>query len=482
MSPTKSKIKEYTLNFGNFKSTKSYEVLNPYDQSIIAKVGLANEVAIEEALTLSKACFKMTMSKLKAYERSEILGRVASIMATRKLELATIIAKEGGKPIKDSKIEVDRAINTFNIASRLALTLEGKQIPMDISPLSEDRFAYSFREPLGIVLAITPFNFPLNLVTHKVAPAIACGNTVILKPASQTPISSLLLQEIFAEAQLPDNALIVLCLSGSATNNLVSSSRIAALSFTGSPQVGWNLPKQVANGVKCILELGGNAAAIVHHDADIELAASSLCRGSFAHAGQICISVQRIYVHNDIYDEFIKLFINKVKELKFGNPLDDTTDIGPMINAGAVENTLKFANEAISQGAKVLLQGENLGNNICSATVLANTDPQMRVMCEEVFGPIVCINKFNNLNAVIHEVNNSDYGIQASLFTKSMDTSFEAISKIDTTGVLINDSPSFRADHIPYGGRKNSGMGLEGVAYAMDEMVKTKFVSFKLKS
>ncbi len=473
-------IKEYGLKVGSKSSNSFFEVLNPYDQSVVAKVGLANEALVQEALTLSQNCFVNKMSKSKAYERSRILIKTAGLLSQRSQELANIIALEGGKPINDAKMEVARAVNTFEIAARLILTDEGRQIPMDVSPLSDGRMAYLTYEPLGIVLAITPFNFPLNLVAHKLAPAIACGNTVILKPASQTPITALVLQEILIMAGLPENALIVLCLKGSDTNRLVESPKIKALTFTGSPSVGWNITKNVANGVKCIMELGGNAASIVHCDANIALAVQGLCKGAFSHAGQICISVQRIYVHQDIAVEFTKLFIDAVKQIKYGNPLDDSVEMGPMINSEACQNTALFINEAIKQGAKVLLQGEQKDHNIFTPTILTNTTSQMKVVCEEVFGPIVSINSYDSIDQAIAYVNDSNYGIQASIYTNSLDIAFNAIHNIDTTGVLVNDPPTFRSDHIPYGGRKDSGLGLEGVKYTMQEMVKVKYASFKM--
>ncbi len=475
-----NKTQEFVLKVGGSTTADFFEVRSPYDNSLIAKVGKADTAMVNKALSLSRTCFTNTMSKLKAFERAKILDKAAKIMVERKLELATTIAKEGGKPIVDAKVEVDRAVNTFEIASRLALTNESSFIPMDVSPLSDGRVSYLTYEPIGVVLAITPFNFPLNLVAHKLAPALACGNTVILKPASQTPITSLLLQEILYSAGLPQDALIVLCLKGSDTNTLVESPHINALTFTGSPSVGWELTKKTANGVKCILELGGNAASIVHCDADLNLAATSLSKGAFSHAGQICISVQRIYVHKSVEEKFLNLFVNCVKNVTCGDPLDENTQVGPMINSQAVSSTQALIEDAVANKAKVLLKGEVKENNIFTPTILSDTKAKLKVMCEEVFGPVVCINSYEDIDEAINCVNDSNFGIQASIFTNSLDTAFKAIQKIDTTGVLVNDPPTFRADHIPYGGRKNSGLGLEGVKYTMQEMVKVKYASIKI--
>jgi acyl-CoA reductase-like NAD-dependent aldehyde dehydrogenase len=351
---------------------------------------------------------------------------------------------------------------------------------MDRQPGNEGRVALVFREPIGIIGAITPFNFPINLVAHKVAPAIASGCTVVLKPSSQTPISSFKLLEIMTEAGLPEHALQIVPCKGSNGMALVSDPRIALLTFTGSPQIGWDLRKHIAPGVRVTLELGGNAGIVVHNDADIEAAAKACCRGGYANAGQTCISVQRVYVQESVYDNFTKKFVDAVKNLKTGDPSADSTDVGPLIDKGAAEKTVEWIEAAVKAGAKVLCGGKALPNNIVEPTVLADTKADMLVVCQEVFGPIVSVMKYKNLDDAIAAMNDSSFGLQAGVFTSNVEVAFRAAREIDAGGVIVNDASTFRADHMPYGGRKESGVGLEGVKYAIHEMTQPKFVCLNL--
>jgi len=473
-------ITRYQLNIPNAHSSEFVEVKSPYSGEVLGAVAQADERAIDAALTFAKKTFENVMSKMPAHQRSEILSKTSRLLKEHLEELARIIALEGGKPIKDARVEVNRAAGTFAIAAEEALKLSGEHIPMDRMPGAEGRLAVVLREPLGVLGAITPFNFPLNLVAHKVAPAIAAGNTVVLKPSSQTPISSFKLAELMKQAGLPDGALLLVPCQGSKGNALVRDSRLAMLTFTGSPEIGWRLRGETHPGTRIVLELGGNAGIVVHDDADLKAAAQAACRGGFAHAGQTCISVQRVYVQEKAYDEFLALFVENVKALKAGDPLNDTTDVGPMIDDSAVKKTLLWIEQASQGGAKILTGGKALSKRIVEPTVLTETKQDMLVVCQEVFGPIVSVMKYKDIDEAIAKMNDSRYGLQAGVFTKNLETAIKAARKIDVGGVMINEGPTWRADHMPYGGRKESGLGLEGVPYAIHEMTQPKLICMNL--
>lgn len=473
-------IAKFPLRIKGITAKEVIEVKSPFNGEPIAAVEQADEAALLAAIAQAKETFENVMRKMPAHKRSEILNRTARFISERHEDFARTIAMEGGKPIKDARIEVARAISTFTIAAEEALRLDGEQISMDRQPGNEGRVGIVMREPIGVVGAITPFNFPLNLVAHKLAPAFASGCTVVLKPASQTPISSLMLADIMHEAGLPEGALIVTPCRGSKGAALVRDPRLAMLTFTGSQEVGWDLRRQIAPGTRIILELGGNAGLVVHDDADIAAAARAAARGGFVNAGQTCISVQRVYVQEKKYDEFVKLFVENVNKLKTGDPLEETTDVGPMIDAGAAEKTVSWIKDATTAGAKVLAGGSKQANNIVEPTVLVDTKPELAVVCQEVFGPVVAVMKYSDIDEAIRLMNDSRYGLQAGVFTASLDVAFKAARSIDAGGVMVNDGPSFRADHMPYGGRKESGVGLEGVRYAISEMTQPKFICLNL--
>jgi acyl-CoA reductase-like NAD-dependent aldehyde dehydrogenase len=473
-------IAKFPLRIKGITSKEVIEVKSPYNGEPLAAVEQADEAALEAAITQAKETFDKVMRKMPAHKKAEILQRTARFIGERHEDFARTIAMEGGKPIKDARIEVARAISTFTIASEEALRLDGEQLAMDRQPGNEGRIGVVLREPIGVIAAITPFNFPLNLVAHKLAPAIASGCTVVLKPASQTPISSLMLAEVLQEAGLPEGALIVTPCRGSKGAKLVRDPRIAMLTFTGSQEVGWDLRKQIAPGTRIILELGGNAGLVVHNDADLDAAARAAARGGYVNAGQTCISVQRVYVQETKYDEFVKLFVDHVKKLKVGDPLEEATDVGPMIDSGAVEKTLSWIKEAAAGGAKILAGGNKQANNVLEPTVLVDTKPELSVVCQEVFGPVVAVMKYSDIDEAIALMNDSRYGLQAGVFTGSLEIAFKAARSIDAGGVMVNDGPTFRADHMPYGGRKESGVGLEGVRYAISEMTQPKFICLNL--
>ena len=477
-------IVKYPLSIPGFDpgsaSQSLQEVKSPFSGEVVGAVGQADEKAIDSAIACAKKTFDEVMSRMPAYKRAEILQKTSDLIKENIEDLAVTIALEGGKPIKDARIEASRAANTFAIAAREALRLDGEQLAMDNMAGHEARVGIILREPVGVVAAVTPFNFPLNLVAHKLAPAIAGGNTVVLKPSSQTPISSYKLAALMQRAGLPEGALILTPCRGSKGNALVRDKRIAVLTFTGSQEVGWRLRGEVHPGVRVILELGGNAGIVVHEDANLEAAVKASCRGGYAHAGQICISVQRVYVHEKIYDAFVAKFAEMVKALKVGDPMDEGTEVGPLIDEGSVDKTMEWVDEAVRDGARLMAGGKKRGNNILEPVLLADTDPKMSVVCQEVFGPVVSLMKYDTIDNAIKAMNDSVYGLQAGVFTANVDVAFKLARGIDAGGVIVNDAPTFRADHMPYGGRKESGLGLEGVRYALTEMTQPKFICLNL--
>ncbi len=473
-------IVQYHLNIKGVSAHEYTEVKSPYSGEPIASVAQADEKAIDQAIAYAKETYEKTMRKMPAHRRAKILAKASKLIEEDLEEFAHIIAQEGGKPIKDARLEAVRATSTFAIAAEECLRLDGEQFPMDRNPGQEGRLSMVLREPIGVVGAITPFNFPLNLVAHKVAPALAAGNTVVLKPSSQTPIAAFKLQEKLLQAGLPEGALVIVPCRGAKGNTLVRDPRLAMLTFTGSAEVGWRMRKEIHAGTRLILELGGNAGVIVHDDADLKAAAAACARGGFAYAGQTCISVQRIYVQEKVYKTFMELFVDQVKALKVGDPLDETVDVGPVIDTSAATKTISWIEEAVKAGAKVAAGGKLHPRNVIEPTVLTDTTDKMQVVCGEVFGPVVAVMSYATIGDAICAVNNSRYGLQAAVFTSNLETAFKAARGIDAGGVIVNDSSQFRADHMPYGGRKESGLGLEGVRYALQEMTQPKFICLNL--
>ena len=466
-------IKEYgfLINGQWRQSSKKEDIRNPFNNETIARVYFAEERDIEDAVVSSQRAFEIT-KKLPAYKRADILQGVARGLEQRREEIAKTITLEAGKPITDSRIEVSRAINTFRIASEEAKRMEGEVIPLDLMPGSEERFGIIRRFPIGSVLGITPFNFPLNLVAHKVAPAIASGNTIILKPAAKTPVTAMILGEIVLDAGLPAGGLNIIPCSNVHAERLVKDERLKKLSFTGSAVVGIRL-KAMAGMKRVTLELGGNAGVIVHSDSDMDFAAKRCTTGAFSYAGQICISIQRIYVHESAYDTFLEKFLANVKNLKSGDP------IGPMIEEGAAKRTEEWIDAAVRDGANVLIGGKR-NANFFEPTVLSGTKPSMKVCGEEVFAPLVTVEKYKRFEDAVAMVNNSIYGLQAGIFTRDIKNIFHAYNILEVGGIIVNDIPTYRIDHMPYGGVKMSGFGREGVRYAMEEMTELKLLAINL--
>lgn len=452
------------------------EVRSPYDGSLVGRTFLADDAQIEVALASSEASFKK-LRKLPAYRRSEIISAAARGMEERGEELARLVSLESGKPIKDARAEVKRAVTTFQLASEEAKRLGGEVIPLDISPGSEGRFGIVRRFPVGPVLGISPFNFPLNLVAHKVAPAMASGNPILLKPSPKTPLTALVLGEIVDGAGWPAGGLNIVNCTNEQAGRIWKDERIRKLTFTGSAKVGWAL-KALAGERKVTLELGGNAGVIVHGDTDLDFAAKRCALGAFSNAGQVCISVQRIFVEKGVFEDFRDRFLASCKALKTGDPLDEATDIGPMIDEASARRAEEWVLEAVAGGARVLSGGRRKGN-MMEPTVLTGTKHSMKVCSEEVFAPVVSLEPYSTFDEAIENVNRGRYGLQAGVFTSDMGRIFEAFERLQVGGVVANDLPTYRVDNMPYGGVKMSGFGREGVKYAIEEMTEPKILAVR---
>jgi glyceraldehyde-3-phosphate dehydrogenase (NADP+) len=454
--------------------TAELEVRNPYDNSVVAKVPLADEKAFDRAADAAVAAAP-AMANLPAYERAAILMRVSAALAADRESIARTIAAEAGKPLKDALTETDRAAMTFHVAADEARRLAGEVIPLDLAAHGEGRIGIVRRFPIGPVAAISPFNFPLNLSAHKLAPAIAAGNPIVLKPATKTPLSAMTLGRLLAEAGAPDGAVSVLPMSREVGDRLVTDERFRLLTFTGSSPVGWAM-KARAGRKRVILELGGNAGVIVNGDADVAFAAKRVAVGGFAFAGQSCIAVQRVYVHDSVFDTFAAELVRLVEALKVGDPLDPSTDVGPMIEEDEAARVDAWVKEAVAAGAKVLTGGRRLAGAMYAPTVMANVPSDAKVCTEEVFAPLVGLWRFSRFEDAIAEVNRSRFGLQAGVFTRDLEGTFLAYDRLEVGGVIINDVPTWRIDHMPYGGVKDSGLGREGPRYTIEEMTEPKLM------
>lgn len=445
----------------------------PYDGRVVATVARASRQHLERAIAAAVRAFEITR-KLPAFERQRVLREVARTVAERREEFARALAQEAGKPIKVARVEVDRCIFTFTVAAEEATRIYGEYLPLDMQEMARGRWGLVRHFPLGPIAAITPFNFPLNLVAHKLAPAIAAGCTVVLKPASQTPLSALLLAEAVHQAGWPAGALNVLTLRSQDAAPLVQDDRLKLLTFTGSSVVGWQL-KQQAGKKRVALELGGNAGVIIHHDADLHYAVERCVAGGFSYAGQSCISVQRILVHRQVYADFVAAFVAAVQKLIVGDPLDEATDVGPLIREADAVRAAEWINEAVARGARVMCGGQRHGA-VLDPTVLTGTTPDMRVNCEEVFAPLVTAEPYDEFADAVARINDSPYGLQAGVFTHDARLIFRAYEELQVGGVVAGDVPTFRIDHMPYGGTKDSGTGREGLRYAIEEMTERKLL------
>ncbi len=467
--------KRPVLLAGSWEETATpLDVVNPHDGSVVASTFAAGEAELERA-TKAAVAAAPGMRRLAAYERAEILARAGDELRRRREEIGRTIAAEVGKAIRDATAEADRGVQTFQAAAEEARRIAGEQIPIDLAPHGKGRIAFTRRFPIGPVAAISPFNFPFNLAAHKLAPAIAAGNPVVLKPASKTPLSALILAEALDRAGVPKGALSVLPMSRATGERMVTDDRFRLLTFTGSSSVGWGM-KARAGRKRVVLELGGNAGVIVDETADVERAVARIAVGGFALAGQSCISVQRVYVHRRLFERFAGMLVEKVEALKVGDPMDPATDLGPMIDEGEAERVDAWIQEAVREGARVLTGGKRLGKALYAPTVLVDAPPDAKVCAEEVFAPLVGLYAFDDFDRALEEVNRSAYGLQAGVFTNDLRNALAAFDRLEVGGVMVNEVPSWRMDAMPYGGVKNSGLGREGPRYAIEEMTETKIV------
>jgi acyl-CoA reductase-like NAD-dependent aldehyde dehydrogenase len=454
------------------------EIHAPYDGSVVGRVFQGARQHADAAIAAAVKAFGTT-KRLPAFERQRVLRRVAQTLTERKEEFARTLALEAGKPIKAARTEVERAIFTFTVAAEESTRIYGEYLPLDWQEYTAGRWGMVRRFPVGPIAGITPFNFPLNLVAHKVAPAIACGCTVVLKPAPQTPLTALLLAEAVQQAGWPDGALNVIPLSNEDASWLVMDERLKLISFTGSAVVGWEI-KNRAGKKKVLLELGGNSGVIVHSDADLAYAAARCVAGGFAYAGQSCISVQRILVERSAFGKFVELFVSGVQKLRTGDPLEDSTDVGPLIRETDAVRASDWIHEAVRSGARLLCGGQRRGP-ILEPTVLTGTRPDMKVNCEEIFAPVVTVEPYDDPYDAIKQMNRSAYGLQAGIFTRDTKLLFGAFEELEVGGLIAGDAPTFRIDHMPYGGVKDSGLGREGLRWAIEEMTEPKLLVMNLR-
>jgi len=450
------------------------EVRNPFDNSLVGVVAQATEADVGIAVERALAGFEKTR-RLHSYERHEILSFIAARINDRRDEFAELLSMEVGKPISAARTEVTRSILTYQLAAEEARRIGGEVVPLDLTIPGQNRYGIVRRFPIGIILAIAPFNFPLNLVAHKVAPAIASGNAFILKPTSSAPIISLKLAEIIEASGYPVEAYSVLPCSSRVAETLVRDERIRMLSFTGSPAVGWPL-KVIAGKKKVLLELGGNAGVIVDRSASVEEAVRKNLLGSFVYSGQVCIKVQRIYVHADVYEEYTARFVDGAKQMKRGDPRDPSTVVGPVITDEAAARILECIDEAKEQGAQVLVGGGR-HDRVIDPTVLTNVSRISKAFRTEIFGPVVTLHKFASIEEAVAGVNDSAFGLQAGIFSNDYANILFAYNNLEVGAVIVNDNPTFRVDNMPYGGIKDSGLGREGIRYTIEEMTEPKMLA-----
>jgi len=457
-------------------TTETTEVRSPHDGQLVARVAVAGLAEYEEAASACVAAAP-AVAAVPVHQRATLLRRVADALRHRADDFARTIVREAGKPLRDARTEVNRAAMTFEVAAEEARRLagSGEVVPMDLAPHGEGRFGLTRRVPIGPIAAIAPFNFPLNLVAHKLAPAWAAGNPVVLKPASRTPLSALLLADLMHEAGLPPGALSVLPMSRETGDRLVRDDRYKLLTFTGSDEVGWAM-KAKAGRKKVVLELGGNAAVIVDAGADVELAAERVATGGFSYAGQSCISVQRVYVHGACWDAYTALLLEKVRALVVGDPMDEATHVGPLISASDVERIEGWVQEAVNAGATVLLGGRRHSDRVFPPTVLTGVPRDAKICAAEAFAPVVVLERVATMEEAFAAVNDSAFGLQAGIFTADLETALRAYEQLEVGGLLVNDVPTYRIDHMPYGGVKDSGIGREGPRHAIEDMTELRLL------
>ncbi|GIK27751.1 MAG: aldehyde dehydrogenase family protein [Anaerolineae bacterium] len=453
------------------------DILSPYDGAVVGSVIESTEQGVRDSIARAEE-IRPNLAAMPAHRRSTILRRVSELVDASAGELALMMTRESGKPMRYTRGEVSRAVETFAFAAEEAKRIHGETVPLDAAKGGVGKVGYYVRVPVGVVAAITPFNFPLNLVAHKVAPAIAAGCPIVLKPAPATPLTALRLAEMFAEAGLPDGAFSVVVGGTDVGRWLTTDPRIAMITFTGSPPVARAI-SEVAGLRRTTFELGGNAAAVVDNTIELDSVVDKLVTGAFAYSGQVCISVQRIYVHRSRYDSFLADFTACTRRLKMGDPLEDSTELGPVISDQAADRIEAWVNEAHDAGAQVETVAPRAGRML-APSILTQSTRDMKVMREEVFGPVVNVLPFDDFDDALAQVNDSAFGLQAAVFTRDLNRAMRAVQALEVGGVMLNDTPTFRVDHMPYGGNKASGVGREGPRFAVEDMTTLKMIVFNM--
>lgn len=462
------------INGEKVETPKYASLYSPYSGEEIAQIAMADKDLTIQAITAAYNAREL-MAKMPAYQRANILEKVVALLKEKADEAAEIISRESAKPIMFAKAEVERTIETYKFSAEEAKRIHGETIPFDAAVGGVGRIGYTLREPIGVVGAITPFNFPMNLVAHKVGPAIAAGNTIVLKPASQTPLSALFIAEIFEEAGLPAGVLNVVTGPGGIVGDaIVEDDRVSMVTFTGSPSVGIGI-RNKAGLKKTTLELGSNSALIIDKDIDIDQMIDRCIMGAFSNQGQVCISLQRVYAHEDVYEQFVAKFTEAAKKLKIGDPLDPDTYISSLISRGEAERVLGWIEETKYSEATIVTGGK-LQDGILEPTIITDADHSLKVSCQEAFAPVVIVNKVSSVEEAIVQVNDSRFGLQAGIYTNNVKNALYASRELHVGGVMINDVPTYRVDQMPYGGVKESGTGREGIKYALEEMTEMKLV------
>jgi len=466
----------------DFKSkvTEKIDVFNPYDQTYLGAVPTLIWDEIDEYLTTAQQLFKDRQQWLPAFERISILKKAAMLISKRADELALLIASEGGKPLVDARVEVTRAIDGVALCAKEIANLKGTQIPMDLTQAGAGRIAFTTKEPIGVVVAVSAFNHPLNLIVHQVAPAIATGCPVLVKPASDTPLSCKAFVDILHEAGLPPSWCRFVMCDNSTSERMITDPRVAFFSFIGSAKIGWMLRSKLAPGTRCALEHGGVAPVIIEESADIAAMIPSLLKGGFYHSGQVCVSVQRIFAPKDKAKAIAQMLADGAEKLIVGNAIDESTECGPLIRPKEVDRVEAWVDEAVSAGATVLTGGKRLGESTYAPTVLLEPPMDTKVSTLEIFGPVVCVYGYDDINQAIAQANALEFAFQASVFTTNLNIAMKAVRELDATAVMVNDHTAFRVDWMPFAGRKHSGYNTGGIAYTMHDMSQEKMAVIKL--
>nr|WP_294781600.1 aldehyde dehydrogenase family protein [uncultured Flavobacterium sp.] len=455
------------------------KIIFPYDQSLVKELPLTNKSDIEKILSTAQDLFNDQSNWIPAFKRIEILEKAASIMNDRSEELIHLAISEGGKPYKDSKAEILRAIKGVKLAAEHISQTKGEQIPMGLTEASLNRIAFTTKEPIGIVVAVSAFNHPLNLAVHQIATAVAAGCPVIFKPSSNTPLSGIELVAILKDAGLPEGWVQVILCDNETAELLVTDSRVNFLTFIGSAKVGWSLKSKLSPGTRAALEHGGAAPVIVESDADFKEMIPDLVKGGFYHAGQVCVSVQKVYVNQQIVERFVEQFSQATNKLIVGNPFDTATDVGSLITPKEVNRVEEWVNEAVEEGAKLIAGGKRISDTTFQPTILFDPSENSKVSTNEIFGPVVCIYPFTDREEAIKKANALDVHFQAAVFTKNIDVAFDTVKKLNATAVMVNDNTAFRVDWMPFGGRDASGLGMGGISYTINEMTREKLMVVK---